>query len=789
MLHHNLLPALGALALVTACGGGGGLDPAAPAPPFALDGPYVSAVQDEAQVSWSTSQPSTATVLWGPSGGPLETITLNGATPGHSLPLTGLSPDTEYLVRVEVQNASGETVTSDDLVFQTAALLAFGQDDFNTANLDRARWSMVDPTGAGEVRLVGTGTGDAHLELEVPAGHASLPWISSNGALRVVQNAPSGDWSLTARFEGPLDTGGTGHGLMVEVDTDTFLRFDFAFNSNKVLVFAALLDGGSVIDSFSDVIQTGTWAEGIPLWMRVTRAGQGWTQEWSSDGSAWFPGAVFTDAAVPSTVGFHAVTASESTGAHRVVIDYLLDSGADPGAEDQNPAPDSLAPWLYRSSAASLDENSVEVRWWSDEPTTAEIEYGLDTTYSSGTTQVTDALYEHVAVVDGLLAGETYHFRIRAQDAAGHTSVSGDLSATTAPPNETLPPAFELWYGEAEADDWVLRCGHLGNAQTAVNVLGNISDDDEDRIALSVSLYYQLNGGSWQLAALGDDRDISYVPWRLANEGDFNVELDVDDLSAVPLSDGVHRNSLLLEALDDDGNATYQTVYVDYTPGVTWNPTTSIDWSTVTDLTDACQVVDGEWYVDDHPSLGAGLRIANDGLGYDRLVAIGEGHGSDAWEDYEVTVTGHVLGLDPKGWTDGTQSYAMGLGLRWSGHTPGWGPSQPDHDIYPFGGIFVHRWFQTFERWELWINHDETILPFDAEVLVGQTYVFKARCETQPGGGTRYRIKRWLETDPEPGAWDFDYTTPAADDHPEGSLLLISHHVDVLFGDVIVTEL
>jgi hypothetical protein len=777
------------LSLLAACSSRDEVSSSGPFP-LGLSSVTVQPAQDRAILSWSTTRTATGVVRWGTADNLAKSLPLLEAGTQHQAVLTGLVPGAEYAFLVEAHGVDGAVISSAVQLFHAAAPLPFAADDFDAANLDGSRWCLVDPTGAGELRMVGSGTADAHLELEVPVGVESLPWTDGNHALRVVQKIPAGNWNLQVKFEGALGSEGTGHGLLIEVDDDTFMRFDFAFNSNKAQVFAALLDAGTVVDTFSDPLLGGAWEEGTLRWMRVSRLGHMYTQEWSTDGTTWHAGAQFTLAEEPVRVGLHAIAAGNWHGGHVVRADYLINSNDPFPGEDTVPGADHQAPLIYLADAIHVGDEQIRLRWWTDEPATARLRYGEDTSYSAGTLLIQDDLYEHEVLVEGLAADTTYHFQILSRDDGDREIASNDLEATTNPPGVTGIPALNLWYGDAQPNGaWEMSFGQLGNPQHQVNVLGNVTDDDEDSLVDALSLYYQFNGGTWKTLALGDDRSVNYQPWRLANEGDFNLELEVEELTLVPLVDGVHRNEVTFEVLDDDGHATYLTVHVDYTPDVTWTPNTSVDWDTVERVTDAVQVVDGDWRIDDHPSLGRGLRLRPGAHGYDRLVAIGEGHGDDAWEDYQVTVAGTVLGFDELGWTEGTNSYAMGLALRWSGHNQGWGPNQPSHDIYPFGGIFVCRWFETFERWELWINKDGTVLPFDAPVSVGTTYLFKSRCETQPAGGTRYRLKRWDQSQAEPEAWDFDYTTPADQDHPEGSLMLISHHVDVLFGDIVVTEL
>ena len=59
-----------------------------------------------------------------------------------------------------------------------AAAAPFVSDDFNTASLSQ-EWTVADTVGDGTVAVTGAGTGDAALELSVPAGVSHNPWGST----------------------------------------------------------------------------------------------------------------------------------------------------------------------------------------------------------------------------------------------------------------------------------------------------------------------------------------------------------------------------------------------------------------------------------------------------------------------------------------------------------------------------------------------------------------------------------------------------------------------------------
>ena len=131
----------------------------------------------------------------------------------------------------------------------------------------------------------------------------------------------------------------------------------------------------------------------------------------------------------------------------------------------------------------------------------------------------------------------------------------------------------------------------------------------------------------------------------------------------------------------------------------------------------------------------------------------------------------------------------MGFLLRWAGHTPGGPYAQPNHGLYPLGALWIFRWFTSQERWELWINENEAILPQAGnDISLGVTYWYRARCEDAPNGGTRYAFRVWQNGQAEPSAWTYEHTTNPGDPK-KGSLLLVAHHVDVSFGNITVTLL
>ncbi len=314
-------------------------------------------------------------------------------------------------------------------------------------------------------------------------------------------------------------------------------------------------------------------------------------------------------------------------------------------------------------------------------------------------------------------------------------------------------PLIDVWYG---SEQWF---GQLGNPQQWANILGNVSSP----IGVA-SLRYSLNGGKWKGLRIGPDRR------RLASAGDFNAEIDIDDLV-----DG--QNVVKIEAVDMSGGRSVSVVSVHYARGRTWPMPYTIHWSAAPSVPEVAQVVDGRWKV------GDGLRPAQ--LWYDRMVAIGD----VSWTDYEVTVPVTIRRFDPAAYNPISFGPMVGIALRWKGHYDyALDGSQPRSVAWPLGVLCMYGWVEHLHKAEfrLELQRGRTIAADDNRTLsLGVRYIFKARAETRPHQTSFYRFKVWQDGTPEPSGWDLS-GPGAAQGNDRGSVLLVAHHSDVTFGDVTV---
>jgi hypothetical protein len=330
-----------------------------------------------------------------------------------------------------------------------------------------------------------------------------------------------------------------------------------------------------------------------------------------------------------------------------------------------------------------------------------------------------------------------------------------------------------VWYGDTQV------FGAHGNPQTCINVLGNVTEPERVR-----ALECRLGDGAFLPLRMGPDRR------RLAAPGDFNAEIELSSLSA-------GDNVLELRATDDRGAVVTAKVTLRYEGDRGCPLPYAIDWARASSIQDVAQVVDGRWEL-------AGNGIRSVAPAYDRLVAIGD----ISWRDFEVTVPVTVHAFDDAGRRYPSSGPGVGVMLRWTSHRAwkgeqswrGWWPvrtaarwlgqedwgDQPRWGWWPFGALGWYRWAPQRGFRLNFMGNRGACLAEDASgrvLEIGRCYVFKLRAESRPGATSAYRLKVWEQGAAEPAGWDL-VGNGVADELREGSVLLLSHHADVTFGNV-----
>ncbi len=318
-------------------------------------------------------------------------------------------------------------------------------------------------------------------------------------------------------------------------------------------------------------------------------------------------------------------------------------------------------------------------------------------------------------------------------------------------------PTIDVWYGLNQS------FGQIGTVQSHVNIFGNVSDPD----GIDTSkLTYSLNGGAAQPYSIGPDNR------RLALPGDFNIDIPNSDLNE-------GANSLVITAVDNSNNTATATVTINFSDQNNWPTNYTADWSTASKIEDVAQVIDGDWALNAN-----GVRT--NAIDYDRIIGLGD----ITWTDYTVLVpvTVHALDSDPGAYQAPSNFPGVGLITHWQGHYDQFG-SQPDWGWDNIGAFGLYSWPQgTDGQYQIIVHsgRQQAFEPNDPAIQFNTPYWMKMEVETRTGQTAYYRFKMWPQSESEPADWNVE--GPGRNGEPgQGSLLLVAHHVDVTFGDVVVS--
>ena len=102
-------------------------------------------------------------------------------------------------------------------------------------------------------------------------------------------------------------------------------------------------------------------------------------------------------------------------------------------------ATDTTAPSLSNITATGISLTGATINWNTNEAATTQVEYGTTTSYGSSTTLNTTLIASHSVILNSLLNGTLYHFRVISKDAVGNTATSNDMTFTTGTPDTAAP--------------------------------------------------------------------------------------------------------------------------------------------------------------------------------------------------------------------------------------------------------------------------------------------------------------------------------------------------------------
>jgi regulation of enolase protein 1 (concanavalin A-like superfamily) len=633
------------------------------------------------------------------------------------------------------------TPTTTTTTTTTAGGSGFTSDDFSEPQL-ASRWSVLDPVGGAQVALVGGGTQDARLSIELPGGANRDAW-GQNGSTRVLAPVQNADLTLEARFDSTPTRKYQDQGLQLQQDAGRWLRFSTYSDGTSTYAFAASTVAGTSTARLKKSISSSA-----RTWLRVTRSGSTWTMRVSPDGTSFTTIGSFTEAISLTSAGPYAGVSgsSGSAPAFTALVDYVFDLAAPISPEDGG-APADVTPPVVTGLTAAPGSQQAVVSWSTDEPSTGVVQLATGTNAYVDAARTSTLSTSQSVTVTGLTPSTDYAVRVIARDTAGNAVTTPGYPFRT---RTSSGPQITVWLG----DDQVF--GARGTTQPWANILGNVSDPD----GVS-SLSYTLNGGSPRQLSLGPDSR------RLQYPGDFNADIAMADLV-------VGANQVVLTAVDSGGSRTTRAITVRRVAAGPPSMPFSQSWTSTVSLDEQATVVDGRWIVGPD-----GVRVAPGATGYDRILALGD----RSWRDFELTVPVTVHSFGPAAGSYLSGAPLVGLAMRWQGHQkvktaqPAWG----------YKSVGAYAWFRWYDTPKLEMVGDGGTPKVNTvgTMSLGTPYLLKARAVTG-AAGTTYSFKMWRSSSAEPSGWSLSFTQSGP---AQGSVALIAHQLDATFGTVSVKPL
>ncbi len=209
-------------------------------------------------------------------------------------------------------------------------VLAFSSDDFNGCESDPSVWTIVDPLGdSDDPSIIGAYSGDSQVGIPVADGRHIFFWNGTTNfmtAPHIRQTATNDNFALTVKFDGDFAANRARKGIVAFGENDEWVKFESAGTGTSV-------DMVSGSDQTSQFYSTDiTYAS--PLYMRVVRSGNTWTQSYSSDGDNWTSGTPADYTITMNGIGLIAANDGGDEG-YTLTVDYFEVAGDPLTLEDE----------------------------------------------------------------------------------------------------------------------------------------------------------------------------------------------------------------------------------------------------------------------------------------------------------------------------------------------------------------------------------------------------------------------------------------------------------------------
>jgi regulation of enolase protein 1 (concanavalin A-like superfamily) len=148
-----------------------------------------------AQVTWTTDEPASSEVVYGPTTAyDAGSLRNEARVVSHQLALHGLACGTTFHYQVRSVDSADNEGQSPDGTFTTGPCpTVIASDEFNSGTLDTSIWTFIDPVGDSSLALTGS-----EAQIGVPAGTRHDLWGGVDEVPRLLQAAPNDNFTVEA---------------------------------------------------------------------------------------------------------------------------------------------------------------------------------------------------------------------------------------------------------------------------------------------------------------------------------------------------------------------------------------------------------------------------------------------------------------------------------------------------------------------------------------------------------------------------------------------------------------
>ncbi len=204
-------------------------------------------------------------------------------------------------------------------------------DDFDACTLNTSLWTFIKGA-AGDGSYT---TNGQELLLRAPAGISHNIWLDGNRSVRVMQPTSNNDFEIVVKYNSSVTKRFQMQGILIEQDSNDFLRFEAHHDGAHVNIYAAKFVSGDPTPLIHVQL------DGItPPYLRVTRTGDQWSFSHSMDGQTWLSAGSFTHKMTVASSGVFSANhaAGGPSPEHIAIVDYFFNTAApiDPEDNDTN---------------------------------------------------------------------------------------------------------------------------------------------------------------------------------------------------------------------------------------------------------------------------------------------------------------------------------------------------------------------------------------------------------------------------------------------------------------------